>query len=384
MLRQVQIKDQPLQILLIQVELRRWNKARSYSYCFNFGFEESLQANGVEVLMVTTPWISQVRKICGQRRFDQVWLNDMTHMAELNIPLDDIVDLAPIRIGFVTESLEYQPEEYAEFEWLYYRQERIERPFPYVTHLVAVDEKDVPTLAERYQKPTMWFPGCIPERMIAVPQADPTHSRALFCGSPYGQRAQWLQEPLLRELLTHQKPTHNVWLEELLFNLLPGHGINRIIRGRHVPARLVYPVYLNTLRQLRQQAVCRWQEGLQAGAAVVNLPHLIKAYSSRVIEGIASGRPVISWEIPDRPLNKALFEQGKEILLYKTSSELASYINHVLYDHKWAREIAENAQRKVRKFHIAEKRMDQILRWVNNGEIPSYGIDAVLINNNLN
>ena len=364
----------PLRVLLLQAEPRRWTKARSYSYSLNFGLEEALLANGVEVLMVTTPWISQIRKICGQRQFDQVWLNDLSHIADFNTPLDDIVDLAPIRIGFVTESLEYHPEEYAEFEWLHYRRERIDRPFAYATHFAAVDEKDVLALRERYQKPTMWLPCSSPSFMVADHVPQPTQHIALFSGSPYGQRVQWLETPLLKNLLTYQRPSNSAWLEALLFDLLPGHGINRVIRGQHVPARLLYPIYLGALRRLRRRSARLWQKGMQPWAAIVNLPHLVKGYSSRVIEGMASGRPVISWKIPDRPLNQALFEHGQEILLYETPAELASCIEQVQADVDFAQAIAENALGKLKQFHTTEHRVQQILHWIESGEQPTYGI----------
>lgn len=365
----------PMRILIIQAEHRRWQMACSYPYCLNFGFEEALQAQGIEVLMVTSPWISQLRKLCGKQSFDQIWLNDLTHLAEYETPLDAVVDLAPTRIGFVTESIEYSAEEYATFAWLDYRRKRIEHPFAYVTHITAVDEHDVVSLQERYQKPTMWNPCSIPSRLLMGDAPMPTYKQAFFSGTPYGQRSQWLEEPALRQLLAYQPSTNSSKWDAALFNLLPGHYLNRLIRGRHTPARLIYPLYLPLLRRLRRRAGDLWLAGMQQGAAVVNLPHLVKGYSSRVIEGMAAGRPVISWRIPDRPRNEALFEDDKEILLYETPAELAVHIKRVLSDPMFARQIADNARRKVSAYHTTERRMQQILQWVAGDSAPTYGVD---------
>jgi len=358
-----------LRILLVQGENLRWRQARSYPYCLNFAFVDGLQANGVECLMVTTPWISRLRDICGEKPFDQVWINDLTHFCHIEASLEEIVSLAPIRVGFVTESVEYYPEEYETFPWLRKRRARIDKQFEYVTHIAAVDEQDVVNLKLRFDKPTMWLPCSMPEPYIYENVSTPTQKIALFSGSVYGKRVNWLKEPKLKTMLAYQKSPDRL-VDAILFNLLPGHRFCRWMTNRLFPAHRIYPTYLDWSRQLRHKAYTLWLQTMQAGAAVVNLPHLVKAYSCRVIEGIASGRPVISWEIPDRPKNTALFEDGHEILLYSTPEQLATQIERVLSDPDFGERIAQNARNKVRRFHTTEKRVQQILHWVETDEAP--------------
>ncbi|OAD21396.1 hypothetical protein THIOM_002836, partial [Candidatus Thiomargarita nelsonii] len=212
--------------------------------------------------------------------------------------LAEIVSLAPIRVGFVTESVEYYPDEYDAFPWLRERRAKIEKQFKYVTHIAAVDEQDVVNLKLRFDKPTMWLPCSMPERYIYEHVSTPTQKIALFSGSVYGKRVNWLKEPKLKTMLAYQKSPNSRLVDATLFNWLPGHRFGRWMNNRLFPAHRIYPAYLDWLRQLRRKAHTLWLQGMQAGAAVVNLPHLVKGYSSRVIEGIASGRPVISWEIP--------------------------------------------------------------------------------------
>ena len=361
-----------LRILVIQFENLRWRQARSYPYCLNFGFEEGLQASEVECVMLTTPWLSHLQDIFGKRQFDQVWINDISHFSDFNISLEEIIDLAPIRVGFVTESVEYHPEEYEAFPWLRERRAKIDKQFEYVTHIAAVDEQDVVNLKQRFDKPTMWLPCSMPERYIYEEVSTPAQKIALFSGSVYGKRVNYLEEPRLKNLMAYQKSPNSPLVESTLFNLLPGHYFFRWVNNRLFPAHRIYPVYLDGLRQLRRKAHKLWLQGLQNGAAVVNLPHLVKGYSSRVIEGLASGRPVISWEIPNRPQNTAMFEDEHEILLYSTPEQLANQIERVLSDPAFGEQIAQNASNKVKRFHTTEKRVQQILHWVETDEAQDY------------
>ncbi|RKZ63732.1 MAG: hypothetical protein DRQ99_16505 [Candidatus Parabeggiatoa sp. nov. 3] len=361
---------QALRILVIQAENLNWQHAKNYPYCLHLGFEEGLQANGVECLVLTTPWFSRLQEICGKRQFDQVWINDLTHFCHIDASLEKIVNLAPIRVGFVTESVEYHPEEYDAFPWLRERRARIDKQFEYVTHIAAVDEQDVVNIKQRFDKPTMWLPCSMPERYIYEHVSTHAKKIALFSGSVYGKRINYLKEPRLKSLLAYQKSQNSHLLDSTLFNMLPGHYFCRWVNNRLFPAHRIYPAYLDGLRKLRRKAHTLWLQGLQNGAAVVNLPHLVKGYSSRVIEGLASGRPVISWEIPNRPQNTALFEDEHEILLYSTPEQLANQIERVLSDQPFGEQIAQNARNKVRRFHTTEKRVQQILHWVDTDETP--------------
>ena len=160
----------------------------------------------------------------------------------------------------------------------------------------------------------------------------------------------------------------------IIFDSLPGHRLRRITEKPWFPATLVYPPYLPAVRYLHNKGSQLWLQGMQRGAAVVNLPHYIKAYSTRVVEGMAAGRPVISWRVPNRPQNQALFVDGEEILLYSTPDELATQIERVLSDTEFAQQIAQNARKKVKAWHTTEKRVEQILHWIECGEVPTYDI----------
>src|SRR5438067_9752015 len=108
---------------------------------------------------------------------------------------------------------------------------------------------------------------------------------------------------------------------------------------------------MEMLRRVRRELFSQFLEGLQAGSAVVNLPHLVKAYAGRVVEGMAAGRPVVSWDLPDRPRNRALFEEDQEILLFQRDQpeHLAEHLRRLRADPQLGQSLADNARRKVRR-----------------------------------
>ena len=181
----------------------------------------------------------------------------------------------------------------------------------------------------------------------------------------------------MQSLLARQQAVRADRRYEMIFNRLPGHclGARRLLSWPRFLAAPLHLLYLDLLHRLRHSAFLLWQrQVLQQGAAVVNLPHLVKGYSGRVIEGMAAGRPVISWRIPGRPRNTALFADGREILLYETPEELAGHIERVLADSAFAQYVAESARCKVRAFHTTEHRVRQLLDWVAGGDAPTYGV----------
>ena len=143
---------------------------------------------------------------------------------------------------------------------------------------------------------------------------------------------------------------------------------------RPLVEKMLLASYLYLLRAIRQRCFELWLKCLQTGCAVVNLPSLVRANPGRVVEGMAAGRPVISWEIPDRPQNNALFQDGKEILLYPEDSPavLAEHIKRIKGDRGFADQIAENARRKIGRIHTIEVRVRQILDWITTGDEPSF------------
>jgi len=366
----------PIKILLVQCEMDNWRAARPWSYNVHVGWEVGFHANNVQFLTILTPWISLAKEIVGEQRFDQVWINDLAispirggDISEAQLAM--LATLAPVRVGLLTESIyDYTDEEMAEIPGLQHRQAGVEKFLPYLTHVVAYDEADVAEEKGRWGLPCMWSPSPVVGNIIHEQVPSPTYNQAIFRGSIYNGRQAWLDHPLLQESLSLFGAPDQGALHTKVFDCLHSRPVRRLISSPFaVP---FYSVYLNTVRRIGKHDYLNWLCALQSGVAVVNLPDFVKSYTPRVIEGMAAGRPVLSWEIPNRPRNKALFEDGKEILLFNTPEELAGHIQRLQSDTLFAQQITENARRRIRQFHTTDKRVQQILKWIKTGKEPIY------------
>lgn len=359
-------------ILFVQQEWPRWKQSRHWSYCAHLGFEEGFRARGVRHQTILGASENDGLRLPARRRFDQVWLNDVAHLQVGDEWLGELQDAAPVRVGFLVESLRWTPEEDALFPGtVQTRLEKIRRWLPHLTHVVCCDENDARELAGE-GVPAVWAPFAVPERFLLARPGAPRRAKGTFCGALYGVRAAWLEDPRIAAVLDRQPspeagtPLPNLFtFNRLAFRTLAGRSRNPIADAVHMTA----------LRALRRKLLKMWIRGLSEYAAVVNLPHIVKTYTPRVVEGIASARPVVSWRIPNRPRNESLFEPDREILLYAPDDRegLRGQLERVLNDAPFAEAVAERAQAKVRRYHTIERRVEQILSWLDSGVVPGYG-----------
>jgi glycosyltransferase involved in cell wall biosynthesis len=365
-----------LRVLHLQLELPNWADARPWSYGVGLGMEEGLAAHDVEFLTITTPWLARAPDIVGTRTFDQVWV-EVVHQAALEDRFFDwVANVAPVRVGILGESLEAGPRDAELWPelWPAIQQRRavVGRRLPYLTHVVAVDEIDAQRIDASPDLHAMWWPTSVPSRFV-LDAAPTSRNRAIFAGTPYGKRAALLEEPKLKGLLAKLVSPENDSIFPQMFEAL--HLASAAFNQKRLSnVAQSYPAYLETLRMVRRECYRLYLQGLRAGSAIVNLPHLVKTYGSRVTEGMAVGRPIVSWEIPDRPRNRALFENGTEILLFNPDEprQLADHLLRIMRDPAFAGTIAENGRRKLQALHTVEHRVGQILEWLTEGTQPSY------------
>ncbi len=366
--------------LLLQLEFPTWAIARPWTYTASFAVREGLEASGVDCMTVPvisdTPcaspysWVSHARRILGKRTFDQVWVW-LVHAPLDTETLEWVSGLAPVRVGILMESLRYDGATYAWAPHLKLRQAHVETQIRYMTHVLAPDERDAADLHDRGVTKALWWPTMVPERFIVTPSVLPAEPHAVFHGTPYGSRERWMQNQALRSRLVFPQagpPTEY----HRLFDQLQQRAALRLRHGSIDEAAVTQ--YAETLQKIRLGEFTEWMAGLPRWAAFVNLPSLAQFYGGRVFEGIAAGRPVISWRIPCHPRNLALFEEGKEILLFSPDSpdELAGHIDRLLRDPGFGELLAENARRTLRRLHTSEGRLHQTLEWLASGRLPEY------------
>ena len=372
-------------ILFLPLEIGEWKQARHLAYPAQLGLEEGLAASGVEFLTLPsvrglslaarTAWVRQLRERCAGRRFDQVWL-EIVHSEWDEESLRWIAELAPKRVGFLMESLRYDDQAVAIAPYLQQRQALVEERLPFLTHLVAVDEKDVADLNERGLVHAIWWPQAVPERFIAAVPPPPPDARALFYGQLYGARESWLEHPALAPLLWRPdvSPEDRRGYPRLFDELNRSLG-SLLERGVALSDESL-EAHAAALRRLRRASFEAWLASLQNGGAVVNLPSLFQGYAGRVFEAMAAGRPVVSWEIPDRPRTRLLFAEGEEIFLFpkEDPAALVEHLRRLQREPDLARKVAGQARTKLLRLHTVETRVRQIVDWIESGLEPDFAL----------
>ncbi len=367
-------------VLLLQLEFPTWKQARAWTYPAHFAIQEGLEANGCECLTIpaippsSSPadanWLQYAERVCRGKQFDLVWVW-LVHCEYDRRFLEWIASLAPVRVGFVMESLSYTQEEQRFSPITAKRAAVTEAQLAYMTHAVVVDEVDAASINAKGNIPAFWCPAFVPERFIDPPDEHPVHNVAAFHGTPYGHRQTWLDHPGLKGVLV--SPSSSPSAVQQLFDQLQLTAAELLARDPDTVEALL-PKYVSDLQRVRLAEFAQWMKSLREWSCIVNLPGFQKGYGGRVYEAMAAGRPVISWDITNRPRNRALFEEGKDILIFPKDDpgRLAQHIASVLGQKEYAYELSRSANRKMLCHHTAEKRMQQILAWIATGAVPSF------------
>jgi hypothetical protein len=361
-----------LKVLFLAHEWPMWLRARSWTYNITLGFEEGFAASGVSFTTVTTTWNGRLRELVPGNGYDQVWF-EAVHSGLSDDQLDWLTSLAPVRVALIAESCNIGGSDDPAFtpELTSYRT-HIERSLRCATHVLAVDEKDAAEFDARPGLRGAWCPTCVPARFVRPAPSAREQRPALWSGAAYGNRAQWFGALQAQGLVRYYMSYETKLRLDRAYDWLH-RAADRAARSR-LPAAWGFGAYLHCLRQLRRLCFWLYWSGLRAGLASINLPSMLKAYTGRVVESMAAGRPVLSWRIPDRPRNLALFEDGKEILLFPTDNldVLAEQIRRLQREPGFADRIAAAARRKLRRWHTTEQRVRQVLDWIETGDAPSY------------
>jgi glycosyltransferase involved in cell wall biosynthesis len=369
-------------ILFIFLEFPNWRLGRSLAYPTQMGVEHALRQSGAEVLSVPSMfrmdnnargnWLSRLQAMVGQRKYDQVWI-EVVHADYDAQFLSWVATLAPVRLGLVMESLQYEPYVYDLQPELRARKDRVVQRLAYMTHALVADELDADDLNRDGSVEAMWWPQTVPR--ASVQSAPPASGDfAVFYGALYGKRQGWLAHPALAGLLVQPGPSLEYQTEfPALFDRLQQMTIQALEQG--LPAApIMLESYLDLLRSVRETIFALWLRSLQQGVAVVNLPSFFQGFPGRVYEGMAAGRPVISCTVPGRPRTNALFVDEQDILLYDPDSpeHLAHQIRRIQKDPALAARLVGHASHKMRTLHTAERRVAQILRWLETGVEPDF------------
>lgn len=371
-----------MKILYVQHDMLVWASARQWSYTTHMAYVEGLRAAGHEVLVLFTSCWSWAKKILGDHRFDQVWINDVTHVLgqrpawEAPAPLVEadfawLATLAPVRVGIVMETLHYDPSDYAEVPELGRRVPLMQRAvLPHVTHFCVVDEADVRHV-ENWGAHAVWTPCHVPRRFFRAPLGAP-HRPAVFIGSAYQRRAKYLQNPRLMTLLQFRKSGEHETQVPAMFDQL--HNLLRpqlLAQDYH---QADWEHFVNTAQQVRAKLFDLFLDGLSGSLATVNLPSFVKTYAGRVVESMAIGQPVVTWRIPNRPQAARLFAEGEQILFFDGDEpeRLADALDRLQLEAGLYQRVSERCWTNAKTHHTSEHRVAQVLDWIATGITPRY------------
>jgi glycosyltransferase involved in cell wall biosynthesis len=371
-----------MKILYVQHDMLVWASARQWSYTTHMAYVEGLRAAGHDVLVLFTSCWPLAQKVVGDHRFDQVWINDVTHSlgvrpaweAPPSLTEDDfawLASLAPVRVGIVMETLHYDPADYAEVPELGRRVPLMQRiVLPHVTHFTVVDENDVRHV-ENMGAQAVWTPAHVPLRFFR--RSAPDVSRpAVFIGSGYQRRAKYLTSPRLACLLEFRASGEHRTDIPSMFDQLNGPVRQALLGGPYRQAD--HEHFVATIQQVRAKLFDLYLDGLSSSLATVNLPSFVKTYAGRVAESMAIGQPVVTWRIPNHPQTALLFREDEHILFFDGDDpdRLAVGLERLRSEPGLADRIGARSLANARSHHTSEHRVAQIVEWTETGIVPRY------------
>ena len=367
-------------ILIIHLEFGKWKEAKSWSFQTQIGLSLGFNYHNITSIEVINPYGAKsynkrmgdiIRAIAGNKKYDQVWMEVVQSDYDDDF-FDFVCDLAPVRVAMIGESLTYTHEECEYIPSLKNRYNQVVNKLKYFTHALAVDESDIYRIKAEHGLNAFWWVVAIPQASIVTYIKDAEYNKAIFSGPTYGSRVKYLENDDLSKFMLHLEPLENSTIYPFVFDLCQkAYFASSLVSIK--PAVKYNHLFVNTIRNARQNMFELWLKSLSRGMAVVQLPHFVKAFPSRVYEGIAVGRPVITPIITNRPRTMNLFENSKEIFYYNDNpGEVVEIIKKLQSDIPHSKRIAESAINKLKEYHTVEKRIKQILEWIESGDEPSY------------
>lgn len=380
-------------ILLVILEFDNWEQGRSWSYTGSYAFLDGLRSNGHRCTVLPAihgrsanspdSFIHHAPQLLAGKKFDEAWIwcNHATYDETF---WDWIKSVAPVRVGVVLESLHYTAHELQALPFLADREKDAMSGLRHCTHALAADEADVIEISETFGIPVAWNVFMVPERFIRN-DPPPESEMAAFIGAGYFTgpaynfplahtlpRNQYLSSPELSVLMNRP----HFQLPERSSDVLPRfEALHQTMRARLLAGDLdaeSLACLASELVELREQIFVMFLEGLRIGMACVNLPTLVKSFSGRVIEAMASGVPSVSWLPPDRKKCEALFSDGKELLLFDTMEELGDKLLALKQQPHLRVALVSSARNCLLERHTSHIRCAQYACWLDDAISPSF------------
>lgn len=368
-------KHKNILFLITDSHLASWSEGAASGYAIFYGIKEGLEANGHSCDVILPAWVPYLGKLFPRSQYDQVWFYGPTMLDETT--LASLSERVSTRVCFVTESLYVNPVE-LKLNPVGTKQktEGIERAIKYATHLIVADEHEI-AVAKTLQKPCLWFDA---EQIVCTRHQPETMSwekvkrKAIFSGTPYGKRREYLQHPDLRDLIETPLPREIFTRIPALYDQTKALERHYLANPGLIEAESYSQIVSNYI--LTRDAVARMViDKIRNYACYAALPNLTTKHNLGVAKSIIAGRPVILRYIEDRPLTNAFYKAGEDALYYQEDNiqELATGIRALSNDLALADHMVNCARDKLFKHNTLERFVWRALKWIDTGidRLPS-------------
>jgi hypothetical protein len=301
-------------VLLIITERPTWDQSRPLAYTANWAIEDGLKALGHNVYTIVVQgdgtinpdqWVVYgVNYLYKDIKFDMMFIELMHARASEQI-LAGLADLIPVRVAYLIESMTTS-------QCYGLSMEHILRKLNFITHVLPLDEYDIKLLGTHNINNTMWFPCNMPEKFLVKEIKPYKINKCLFFGKQYQRRASMLQQ--LKDLVEIPEPAENKTTLPEQFDRLATNTCRAFITNSM--SNKIMRNYIDENRDIRLGVEAVLMNEMRQYKAVLGLPSTFLGYTSRVVESMIAGVPVVAWVVPDRPEANATFTHEKNILLY--------------------------------------------------------------------
>jgi ADP-heptose:LPS heptosyltransferase/glycosyltransferase involved in cell wall biosynthesis len=200
------------------------------------------------------------------------------------------------------------------------------------THYLVADENDIP-LYKQSNKEVIWFPQFVDDKLFT--SFIPLESR---------QQSMFFKGKL--------------WSE---------YVIRRIVIKALVDAKLctIVDQFLPTSELINYYNSFR---------VAINPPGVFGGFNVRTFEALACGNILFQFKPQNRPLNNALFEDGRHLFYFNAQNipGLIKKVESISKDFEYFRSVAEAGHTEVLNHHTIEKRIDTLIDWISEKKLPVY------------
>lgn len=209
---------------------------------------------------------------------------------------------------------------------------RVNNALKIFTHYLVSDENDI-SLYKDFSKDVIWFPQFVDDKLFY--QYKPFDSR---------QRMLFFKGKLWNEYEIRRKILMDLVKSKLCIVVDQFLSTSELISN--------YNLFVGT----------------------INPPGVFGGFNVRTFEALACGSLLFQFKPENRPLNNALFKDGKHLIYFevKDIDNLVNKVELFLKNPDLYRHIAEDGHNEVLKYHTLEKRIDTFIDWITERKLPNY------------